>query len=82
MNKILTLQNISKKTRVITKELIPLIEQLPCPDLQTNFFLNELLKLIDGIIFTDNISLNELTQNLYEFLDILYRIVLSFCRDI
>lgn len=76
MNQILRINNISAKTRTLVFEVIPLINQLPVQDIAVDFLITELLRLCDGIILTDDITLTQLTQNLYEFLDTVNALIL------
>lgn len=68
---------IAKETRELAKGIIPLIIDIPFDKVQLDgnnnliYLTSKLSALIDGLIFSDNISFNEFAQNNYEFLDTL-----------
>lgn len=77
VDRLLRLLKISSKTRILAQEIVPLINNIPLNDNGTFYVINRLLELVDGIIYTDNITLLELAQNNFEFLDNLRTITLK-----
>lgn len=77
MDKLLRLINISKETIRVAKESIPIIADISSDHIPFDqfdnyrYFLSRLAELIEGVVFSDNASLNELAQTTYEFLDTL-----------
>jgi len=74
-NKLSRLIIITGETKDIAKEVVPLMVRAPVVSMPLNeinnlrHFANRLLRLTDGIIFSDEASLNEVVQNNFEFLD-------------
>lgn len=75
IKKLIRLIDITRETKSIAKEIIPLLTQVPLDKMPLKKidalrrFTVRLSELLDGLIFSDEISLNRLAQNNYEYLD-------------
>lgn len=73
----LRLMKITEKSRRIAKEGIPIITDIPFDKLQLDgneglvYLTSRLIELLDGLVFSDAITFDELAQNNFEFLDTL-----------
>lgn len=69
--------DVTIETKKIANEVVPIIVEIPINNENLRYLLCRLLELIEGITFSDDVSINELAQNNYEFLDTLRASVLQ-----
>lgn len=76
MNSLTELINISNETMAIAKEVVSLMDKVPIEDYPTfTRMLHRLAILSERLTFSEDITLIEMAQNNYEFLDTLKTIL-------